>query len=341
MNILITGGLGGVGRPLVQRLLRHGHAVRVLDLAIEPCIANVECVAGDVTDFATVREHVRDMDAIIHLAALTHPAAGPAHEIFRINCAGTFNIYDAAAQEGIRRVVCASSINALGFNFGMKPFAIEYFPLDEAHPSYTTDAYSFSKRVVEDIADYFLRRDGITGTQLRMPFVYGSRSGMQAVFKQFFARAQQALNEFQQLPEAEQQARAARIVAERDQQRTLRLSEKPWDQREDRRSPEEMEPLMSLMAGYTDFWAVLSGEDAAQAFELSVTANYEGSHPLYVCEDRNSVGVASEKLATLFFLHAARKRPLADDVALVSIEKARQLIGFAPKDHISNWMNAG
>jgi hypothetical protein len=146
---------------------------------------------------------------------------------------------------------------------------------------------------------------------------------------------------FLQLPEAEQQARVAHTVAERDQRRALRLSEKPWDQREDRRSHEDMDPLMPLIAGYTDFWTVLSGEDAAQAFELSVTANYEGSHPLYVCEDRNSIGVASEKLAALFFPHAARKRLLAGDAALVSIEKARQLIGFAPQNHISDWINAG
>jgi hypothetical protein len=43
----------------------------------------------------------------------------------------------------------------------------------------------------------------------------------------------------------------------------------------------------------------------------------------------------------LFFPHAARKRPLVGDATLASIEKARQVTGFAPKNHISDWINAG
>ena len=48
-------------------------------------------------------------------------------------------------------------------------FDIEYFPIDEAHPDFTTDAYSFSKRILEETAAYFWRREAISGVQLRFP----------------------------------------------------------------------------------------------------------------------------------------------------------------------------
>jgi nucleoside-diphosphate-sugar epimerase len=94
-----------------------------------------------------------------------------ADALFHINCTGTFNVYQAAAEEGIKRVVSASSINALGFNFGGVPFQLSYLPIDEAHPTQTSDVYSLSKQILEDTADYFWRRDGISGVCLRLPFV--------------------------------------------------------------------------------------------------------------------------------------------------------------------------
>jgi NAD(P)-dependent dehydrogenase (short-subunit alcohol dehydrogenase family) len=338
MKILVTGGLGGVGRPLVQRLLSHGHAVRVLDRVSEPCPEGVECVAGDVTDFAAVREAMRGMNAAVHLAALTYPAAGPGHEIFRLNCGGTYNVYEAAAQEGIRRVVSASSINALGFNFGVKSFPIQYLPMDEAHPTYTTDAYSFSKQTVEAIAAYYWRRDGISGTQLRMPFVYSALGDFVEMVKKFMRQSRQAFQDFAMWPEEQQRAKAAQVMAKQEESRAQRLSEKPWEENDDPNWFEKMDPLLMIFSGFTDFWAILSGEDAAQAFEKSLTAEYEGSHPLYVSERENSLGFPSGTLAKLFFPGAALTRPLAGAESLVSFARAARVIGFAPERKISDWL---
>ena len=58
MNILVTGGLGVVGRPLVQRLISHNHHVRVMDSSHDNEIAGAETVTGDVTDFDAAREAV-------------------------------------------------------------------------------------------------------------------------------------------------------------------------------------------------------------------------------------------------------------------------------------------
>ncbi len=339
MNILVTGGLGTVGRPLVQRLLSHGHRVRVLDRTGEGCIEGAECVAGDVTDFIAVRECVRGMEAAVHLAALTHPAAGPGHEIYRINCTGTFNLYEAAAQEGIRRVVCASSINALGYNFGVRSFPIEYFPLDEDHPTYTTDAYSFSKRMNEETAAYYWRRDGISGVQFRLPSVYPSLGHWRDMMRKFMGRSRQAAQALLRMPEAERRARVARVLDDHEQRRLMRLSEKPWDQRDVSSSAfEKVDPVAAASFGYTDFWTCIRGEDAAQAFEKASMARYEGSHPLFICEDQNTLGLPSELLANLFYPTATLRRPLRGSESLLSFERARQLIDFTPMYHISEWL---
>ena len=135
MKILVTGGLGSVGRPLVTLLVDHGHSVKVIGRRPEAEVAD-ELIPGtayapcDINDFSAIRQQVRGMDTIIHLAAIPAPMMASGDEIFRINCAGTFNVYEAAAQEGIKRVVSASSINALGFFYGVKTFPLQYLPID-------------------------------------------------------------------------------------------------------------------------------------------------------------------------------------------------------------------
>src|SRR5690242_7334654 len=105
MKILVTGGVGRVGGPVVARLARHGHQVTVLDRKATDENPDVRCV--DITDFAALCEQAQGHEAIIHLAALPSPSMAPPPETFRINSTGTFNVFEAAAVTGIRRVVCA------------------------------------------------------------------------------------------------------------------------------------------------------------------------------------------------------------------------------------------
>jgi nucleoside-diphosphate-sugar epimerase len=338
MNILVTGGLGSVGRPLVELLVKNGHTVKVIGRRPEAEV-EAELIPGsayascDINDFSAIRQQVRGMDTIIHLAAIAAPMMAAGVEIFRINCAGTFNVYEAAAQEGIRRVVTASSINWLGFNFGIKSFPIQYFPLDEAHPNFTTDAYSFSKQIIEEVAAYYWRREGISGVCFRLPWVYGEEGRGWGVGQDFFNRRQQAFMELLALPEAEQIERVQQVIQQREGVRASRMTERPFDEamrsyyREMRNNPQRL-----LDFGFTDFWAIISGEDSARAFEKAMLADYEGSHPLYVSESQNSARVDSETLARLYFPDTkTRKRPLVGMECLISLDRARELIGFEPE----------
>lgn len=334
MKILVTGGIGGVGHPLTTRLLSHGHQVRIADRRVDQPIEGAELIQCDITDYEAFRKLVHGMDAIIHLAAIPYPGGAEGHEIFRINCTSTYNVFEAAAKEGIRRVVCASSINALGYNFGIKYFPIRYFPLDEDHPTYTTDPYSFSKQTTESIADYYWRREGISSVCFRLPWVVPTKFEVDfaPMGKQYRANYQAAVKDLLALPAAERMAEITHMHQAWDEMRAARVNEKLWvEGQEEEGWPEDR--MTRLLFGYTDFWTIITGQDSAQAFEKAVTADYEGSQALYVCESKNSIGIESETLAGLLYPETTRRtRPLVGDESLVSIDRARELIGFEPEN---------
>jgi hypothetical protein len=325
----------------VARLARHGHQLTVLDLRATTDDPQVRPV--DITDFDALCEQARGHEAIVHLAALPAPGIASGPETFRINATGTYNVFEAAAITGIRRVACASSINVLGFNFGIQVFDIPYFPVDEEMQGFTTDPYSFSKQVTESIAAYYWRREGISSVCLRMPMVIPFTEQTRQMGQEFYPRFRQAWADFLALPEAERVVRARQFTRAHASRRAGRPAEKPRDRsRGGPNPPPSDDPLRLLLFGYSDFWTILSGEDAAQAFEKGLLAEYEGSHALYVHESHNFPGVGSETLARLFFPEAAlRKRPLAGTEALVSLEKARQLLGFEAEYSVAHWFETG
>lgn len=354
MRILVTGGIGLIGRTAVARLLRHGHEVHILDRSAPADIAGDvwEKVAGstyhqvDITDFDTLPSIFAGMDAVVHLAAITHPGGAAGHELFRINCTGAFNVYQAATGAGIHRVVSASSINALGYNYGVKGFPIRYFPIDEAHPTYTTDAYSFSKQVLEETAAYFWRREEISGVCLRFPGVFDPASPWARRMREFSPHRQQAFETLAAMPDAEREERIARLIADFEARRAERVHERPWEeQRRDfqRRGHESMTPPppeMMLMFGRSDFWTLIHVEDAAQAIEKGVLASYEGSHPIFVCDHENSMGVPSRQLAGYFFPQVMTwKEEVEGAASLVSTARAQSLIGFETEHAMRDWFS--
>ena len=99
-------------------------------------------------------------------------------------------------------------------------------------------------------------------------------------------------------------------------------------------SPEQM-----LMFGRTDFWSIIDGEDAAQALERGVTAMYEGSHPLFVCDRDNSVGAPSRQLGELFFPGVTTwKRQVEGTGTLLSYDRAQELIDYEPENSFLTWL---
>jgi len=347
MKVAVTGGIGHVGRTTVRQLMAHGHEVRVLDRTpegeIKPEVAEEIDGAAyrqvEITDFESLRGQLDGVDGVVHLAALSSPGMGPEHVVYDINTRGSFNVYRTAADAGITRVVSASSINALGYNYGIKAFPIRYFPIDEAHPAFTTDPYSFSKRVLEETASYFWRREGISGVCLRFPGVYQADPRRAERHAHYAEMRNKAVETFLGWSDEERRSRARDAIARSEDFRETRMKERPFEEQrkhwEKRRSEGPPPPEMMLCWGRTDFWALINVLDVAQGIEKGLTETYEGSHPLFINESRNFLGVESELLLRYYFPDVAdRKREITGIEALVSNERARALIEFEPKHWI-------
>ncbi len=326
MKVLVTGGTGDVGRAAVERLVRSGHDVRVIGRRQGFAIEGADYRSCDVRDYGGLREQVRGREAIVHLAAIRGPSLGSSEAIFDANCAGSFNVYQAAAEEGIPRVVSASSINALGYFYGISRFDLEYLPVDEEHPVCATDPYSFSKQVLEKTADYYWRREGICGVCLRLPWVYELTEERAAMFRDRYRWAAEWSRRLLALDSGARRAWIDDLRGKIDRFRGSRGMERP---EEHARALGEEE--WRFYSGSHNFWTTLDARDSAQAIEKSLLAEYDGSHPLFVNDSLNTVGVPSRDVARLFFPEVKRLGALEGEASLVSIDLARKLIGFEPE----------
>lgn len=111
MRILVTGSAGFLGHALAVRAREAGHEVTGLDLAAD---ADVCCDIGDPLALADVMTRARP-EVVVHLAAvLTDAAAHDPVAAVRVNIGGTAAVFAAARAAGVRRVVYASSVAAVG-----------------------------------------------------------------------------------------------------------------------------------------------------------------------------------------------------------------------------------
>ncbi len=172
MKIVVTGGSGRIGRYVVAETEELGHEVTVFDIK-EPKDKDVNLIKGNMLNIDDCRKAFKRADAIVHLAAIPNPFNDPPERVFNANVVGTFNVHQAAADLGIKKVVQASSDSSYGFNFRKEGDVLlpEYLPIDEDHPQRPADSYGLSKKVGEEIARSFVSRCGMTTVALRICWV--------------------------------------------------------------------------------------------------------------------------------------------------------------------------
>ena len=198
-RILVTGGAGFVGSNLVSSLLRERIPVTVLDLlrrrGSEHNLAwlrgqdrdrRMRFLQGDVREFAAVREAVRDVDVIYHLAgqvAVTSSVEDPRTD-FEINGAGTLNVLEAARLGGRRPVIVFTSTNKV--YGGMDDVEVEkngtrwqYRDLphgvSEAQPLDFHSPYGCSKGTGDQYVRDYARIYHLPTVVFRMSCIYGPR----------------------------------------------------------------------------------------------------------------------------------------------------------------------
>ena len=324
MKVLVTGGIGNVGTQVIARLSGHGHDVTVIGRRPGMNVPGAQYRRCDVTDIDGLAAVTRGMDAVVHLAAFGNPGMGTPDVIFRVNCQGTMNVYEAAARCGIRRVVTASSINALGYGFGVREWDIRYFPIDEDHPTFTTDAYSFSKTIVEEIGRFWWRREDISGASLRLPAVAMPPGSGEESIRGTVGRLRAEFAALKALSPAERARKVDDWMARLLKTREARTVEHP--------PRPTFSSDLPLMIGRQDFWTAVDDRDAAQGVEKALTVPYEGCHVLFLNDSHNWAGIASVELVEYLYPKVKTwKRPVAGTESLVSIERARKLLGYEPE----------
>ena len=188
-RVLVTGAAGLIGSATVQLLAGRGVPVTGLVLDHREHDLPVDrLVVGDAGDPAVVADAMRDVEAVIHLAAIPTPLDDPGTRVFAVNTQATFAVLDAAGQAGLRRAVIASSYAICGLPFAAHRLKIPYLPMDTALPLQITDPYALSKRVDEETAAMMHRRYGLTVVAMRLPFV-GAAGGELPVVAERYAPA--------------------------------------------------------------------------------------------------------------------------------------------------------
>ncbi len=164
-RVIVTGGSGKAGRAVVADLTERGFDVISVDVAASMQPDDPTLVA-DLTDLGQTIEALSDADAVIHLAAIPAPHVVPEGETFRINMMSTYNVFSAAAQLKLERVVWASSETLIGIPFERE--SPRYAPIDEEHPRLPEFHYALSKLAGEVIAEQFSRWTGLPYVALRI-----------------------------------------------------------------------------------------------------------------------------------------------------------------------------
>ena len=175
MRVLVTGGLGMIGRVVVQQLLAAGISPVVVDqvapAGAEIGVTSVQC---DLTDLQATLEVVRDVDVVFHLAAIPNPT-GPLERVLGVNVMSNYNVLEAARQNGIPRVIYSCSDSASGFGIHLVNLKPLYLPIDESHPMWPHETYSLSKYFGEEMLANYARAFGIEGIALRYTWVWTER----------------------------------------------------------------------------------------------------------------------------------------------------------------------
>ena len=274
MRIVVTGGSGKAGRWVVGRLRGDGHDVLNVD-AVHDGSPHGQCVVADLGDLGQCHEVVAGADAVVHLAAIPAPEIKPAGETFRNNALSTYNVFAAAADRGVGRVVWASSETVLGLPFDDPP---AYAPIDERHPPRPETSYALSKLVGETLADQFARRTA-------SPFV-----GF----------------------------RISNIMEPPDYARFPTWQDDP-------------------LARKWNLWGYVDARDVAQAVRRSLEADVTGAEVAIIAAADTCMRRESADLMAEVYPGVRLTRPVHGRETLLAIDRARDVLGYAPEH---SWLDA-
>jgi UDP-glucuronate 4-epimerase len=173
MKILVTGGAGFIGSNLCIKLLGEGHQIRVLDDLSNGSTANldlnqIDFIEGSILDISLLGKAVRDVDAVVHLAALgsvPRSIQDPRSSI-EVNFTGTLNVLEAL-KDRKTPMIFSSSSSLYGES--------KVLPRVETTAAEPRSPYAVSKLAAESLVSAYYHSYGIPTLSFRFFNVYGPR----------------------------------------------------------------------------------------------------------------------------------------------------------------------
>jgi len=166
IRVVVTGASGHLGSHLVPKLRAAGLAVTGTDV-VAPSAPPVgwDFEVADLTDLDRLKEILRGAEAIVHCASIHPWKQYPDEQYLDSNIKGTWQLYQAAAESGIDKIVLTSSIAAIGY----QNIPLDCWPVREEREFPISDIYSFTKHTQEHIAKGYAHGKGVRTLALRPP----------------------------------------------------------------------------------------------------------------------------------------------------------------------------
>jgi len=185
MRTLVTGAGGFIGSHLCEALIEEGYNVKAFVRYnsrnfwgwLQGCSykEEMEVISGDIRDFDIIKNAVKNVDVIFHLAALIgipYSYISPLAYI-KTNIEGTYNILQAARELGVEKVIHTSTSEVYG--------TAQFTPITEEHPVNPQSPYAATKAAADHLALSFHRSFGLPVAIIRPFNTYGPRQSARAV----------------------------------------------------------------------------------------------------------------------------------------------------------------
>ncbi|UGQ09780.1 NAD-dependent epimerase/dehydratase family protein [Yinghuangia sp. ASG 101] len=183
-TVFFSGGAGFIASHTIPILLERGYRVRIFDNMLRgdrarveefAATGRVELIEQDVRYGGAVHHAMKGCTHAIHFATVSiNKSVADPYESLDINVTGNHNVFAAAADHGVRRLVFASSASVYG-----DP---ETLPMREDDPLDPLTPYCISKRMGEDLLGFYQRTKGLSWLALRFFNVYGEGQRIEAYY---------------------------------------------------------------------------------------------------------------------------------------------------------------
>jgi nucleoside-diphosphate-sugar epimerase len=170
-NVLLTGATGFVGPYLVKELLDRKACIKVLTMNKAGNFKGLEdkitLARGNISDPGSLQNVMKDVEMVIHLAAVSNINYAILHpiETFETNATGTLNLLEEARKNHVEKFVYISSSHVYGMP--------QYLPMDEKHPINPGEPYAASKAAAEMLVNIYALNYGLKTTIIRPFNMYG------------------------------------------------------------------------------------------------------------------------------------------------------------------------